>query len=310
MFASISFICFVASWIVLRLTYFPFWILRSTRWECVPSCRLFLIDPLLKISVYWLHLLAQIPTQPCHSISCNLVPNLHGLLHHVSFYSYRKKNLRKDFEEWKFSAFVFSIIWWFLLSLDNWFTPYMSSKQWLRKTLPQVYLTKRWFVLNENPVPIRLSVVSPLRWRPWMGALWDPPLIPSPPVYPHLTHTHSLSQVNCYQTLSDSYLDCADIGFEIQKLSVEFRAPGLFISDPFNLSTGGFLSKHSPTIAPSSHPIGPTTFSPKKLFFGQYLLVSLCVVHTSKYWIHIMKLMQPFKGIYLYRYIVVICQWS
>ncbi|XXG55281.1 hypothetical protein AAC387_Pa03g2980 [Persea americana] len=33
MFASISFICFVASWVVLRLTYFPFWILRSTSYE-------------------------------------------------------------------------------------------------------------------------------------------------------------------------------------------------------------------------------------------------------------------------------------
>lgn len=85
---------------------------------------------------------------------------------------------------------MFSIIWWFLLSSDNWFTPYMSSKQWLRKTLPQVYRTKRWFVLNENPLPIWLSVVSPLGWLPWNRALWGPTLIPSPPVYPHLTHTH------------------------------------------------------------------------------------------------------------------------
>lgn len=31
--ASISFVLFVLSWIILRLIYYPFWILRSTRWE-------------------------------------------------------------------------------------------------------------------------------------------------------------------------------------------------------------------------------------------------------------------------------------
>lgn len=29
--ASVSFILFVISWVILRLTYYPFWILRSTR---------------------------------------------------------------------------------------------------------------------------------------------------------------------------------------------------------------------------------------------------------------------------------------
>ena len=29
--ANTSFLLFVASWVLLRLTYFPFWILRSTR---------------------------------------------------------------------------------------------------------------------------------------------------------------------------------------------------------------------------------------------------------------------------------------
>eukprot|EP00268_Persea_americana_P048037 TRINITY_DN5045_c0_g1_i1.p1 TRINITY_DN5045_c0_g1~~TRINITY_DN5045_c0_g1_i1.p1 ORF type:complete len:308 (-),score=43.24 TRINITY_DN5045_c0_g1_i1:986-1909(-) len=32
-FASFSFIMFVASWMILRLTYYPFWILRSTSYE-------------------------------------------------------------------------------------------------------------------------------------------------------------------------------------------------------------------------------------------------------------------------------------
>ncbi|XP_042447024.1 ASC1-like protein 1 isoform X1 [Zingiber officinale] len=31
--ATISFLMFVASWVILRLTYFPFWILRSTSYE-------------------------------------------------------------------------------------------------------------------------------------------------------------------------------------------------------------------------------------------------------------------------------------
>nr|XP_043624123.1 ceramide synthase 1 LOH3-like [Erigeron canadensis] len=34
--ASFSFILFVLSWIILRLIYFPFWILRSTSFELVP----------------------------------------------------------------------------------------------------------------------------------------------------------------------------------------------------------------------------------------------------------------------------------
>ncbi|XP_074583701.1 ASC1-like protein 1 [Curcuma longa] len=33
--ANISFLMFVASWVILRLTYFPFWILRSTSYEVV-----------------------------------------------------------------------------------------------------------------------------------------------------------------------------------------------------------------------------------------------------------------------------------
>jgi len=33
--ASISFILFVLSWVLLRLIYFPFWVLWSTRWVMV-----------------------------------------------------------------------------------------------------------------------------------------------------------------------------------------------------------------------------------------------------------------------------------
>ncbi|RWR85010.1 LAG1 longevity assurance 3-like protein isoform X2 [Cinnamomum micranthum f. kanehirae] len=46
-FASFSFIIFVASWMILRLTYYPFWILRSTRnrpYEEGLDCRLWALS--------------------------------------------------------------------------------------------------------------------------------------------------------------------------------------------------------------------------------------------------------------------------
>lgn len=49
--ASFAFILFVLSWVLLRLIYYPFWILWSTRWEQIPkylnifcSCKYFYVN--------------------------------------------------------------------------------------------------------------------------------------------------------------------------------------------------------------------------------------------------------------------------